>query len=800
MAMTDRLRNGSVMWCAALGITIAGLFAWAPSASAALTLTGGANATTTPSVATSITGFQIVGPAASTTPVKIHVTSGTVHVSATDGLTVSGNGTATLNLSGTVEDLNAALSTLTYTRGSTGTDTLEVALVNSTEVFFPDNDHLYKFVSGSYTWDEAKAAASSTIAYGARGYLATITSSDENSFVYTRISGDGWLAATDQYTEKRWVWDAGPEAGTYFFQENLSGGGANAEGGYNSWASGEPNDYNGGEDCGYMYASQNGHWNDYPCSTSQGYVVEFGAEGDLPSIVAKDISIVTADVPAVTSLSPANGAGDVSTAANLVIGFSKNVTAGTGDILIKKDADDSTAESIDVAGDQVTGGGTKSITIDPSDALAEGVTYYVLIPDTAFKDSSDNYYGGISARTTWAFTTADETAPSITALGATSTATTSSDIVWTTNEPASSRIAYSADTTYSSHTSESDTGTRVTDHRVALSGLVGCTNYHYKAVSADAAGNYATSSAAAFTTAGCPGGAEPSAATSTQVVVSSTSSAALTNTDRTFTVDTPADFTATSSSVIIQIKSMPTYPVLGSIGTPSADLSSAASIVFDVTALIDNTTVLDSFDAPVTITYRYTDADIEGLDENTLTMYHYHDGAWLPLDNCSVDTGANTISCSASSFSTFAIFGLPLAPVSGSAHRTPGTSIQSRVMNLISLGKTDEADALKDEWYWLFPQTARAESASSSLSVRDLELGMTGEDVRALQRLLNANGFTLAASGAGAPGSETDYFGALTRAAVTAYQKANGVAPTVGYFGPLTRASMTAAGLSGRWW
>jgi peptidoglycan hydrolase-like protein with peptidoglycan-binding domain len=86
------------------------------------------------------------------------------------------------------------------------------------------------------------------------------------------------------------------------------------------------------------------------------------------------------------------------------------------------------------------------------------------------------------------------------------------------------------------------------------------------------------------------------------------------------------------------------------------------------------------------------------------------------------------------------------------------------------------------------------------MSIRDLELGMIGNDVLALQKLLNASGFILASSGAGAPGSETTYFGTLTKAALGKYQAANGIFPTAGYFGPLTRAQMKDKALAGLWW
>jgi peptidoglycan hydrolase-like protein with peptidoglycan-binding domain len=72
----------------------------------------------------------------------------------------------------------------------------------------------------------------------------------------------------------------------------------------------------------------------------------------------------------------------------------------------------------------------------------------------------------------------------------------------------------------------------------------------------------------------------------------------------------------------------------------------------------------------------------------------------------------------------------------------------------------------------------------------DLSLGSQGPDVKTLQQFLNTHGFTIAASGAGSPGNESDYFGTLTQAALIKFQLAQDIHPAAGYFGPITRAAI----------
>ena len=70
------------------------------------------------------------------------------------------------------------------------------------------------------------------------------------------------------------------------------------------------------------------------------------------------------------------------------------------------------------------------------------------------------------------------------------------------------------------------------------------------------------------------------------------------------------------------------------------------------------------------------------------------------------------------------------------------------------------------------------------------QMGDSGGEVMYIQQFLNSHGAQVAATGAGSPGNESSYYGALTRAAVAKWQAANGVAPAAGYWGPITRAKV----------
>jgi hypothetical protein len=116
--------------------------------------------------------------------------------------------------------------------------------------------------------------------------------------------------------------------------------------------------------------------------------------------------------PSVSSLSPLDDATDVLPTANLVITFNEEVIADAGTITIY-DSGDALFEAIDVTSAQVTGSGTDTITIDPTDDFTELTNYYVLIDPGAFTDTANNDFAGITSNTSWNFGVKDNTPPTI---------------------------------------------------------------------------------------------------------------------------------------------------------------------------------------------------------------------------------------------------------------------------------------------------------------------------------------------------------------------------------------------------
>ncbi|WP_407271885.1 InlB B-repeat-containing protein [Radiobacillus sp. PE A8.2] len=199
------------------------------------------------------------------------------------------NGVLTLSGEASVEQYEDALQSITFDTTEIESTQRQISFTIGKALYFDPTQHFYEFVAAEgISWQDAKTAASKKSFYGREGYLATVTSAEENNFVTEKSRGAGWLGASDENNEGVWEWVTGPESGQQFWQGDGDGEITNdlyANWYVNSWS--EPNNDGNGEDYlhifgyGHQFTSWAtnaiGYWNDFAEeSPVDGYLVEYG--------------------------------------------------------------------------------------------------------------------------------------------------------------------------------------------------------------------------------------------------------------------------------------------------------------------------------------------------------------------------------------------------------------------------------------------------------------------------------------------------------------------------------------------
>lgn len=317
-----------------------------------LTVLNPANAAASGTMPTSmvadITNFKLLS-STGTTPsisnfsgsvrVVVTTTNGTSKITTTTGLTAPTGysssdwtaGAASLGFEGSLTNVNNAIATISY-KGTTAGSAASVQLsaISAGAAYNPDNGHYYEIVNNgsAINWATARANAKARTFNGLTGYLATITSQAEQTFLYSKTVTTGWIGASDGYdvsTNQIWKWADGPEAGQTFWTTACGTGAqgiCSSTGMYNFWNSGEPNGVNGSEDNGEFGFGSGGQWNDCQngCNRTQ-YIVEYGGAG---GTAAESFEATTT-----ISVETAPGAPTISSLTNTGSALSIAFTAGS---------------------------------------------------------------------------------------------------------------------------------------------------------------------------------------------------------------------------------------------------------------------------------------------------------------------------------------------------------------------------------------------------------------------------------------------------------------------------------------
>lgn len=232
---------------ASTGLTSVTTASFAVTVSAAA-ITAPTSTCVTTNTTTALSGISVGGLASgSTYLVSVALlnapTGGNLQITSNTGVTakygysvaINTNFTTTV-FTGLLADVNAVLATLRYVGGSANVSSTSVkvtaSLENASYVLNAFNGHFYYLNTNLLYYNTAttgaRDAAKAMSYQGQTGYLATITSTEENSFISTNIASASniWIGATDDLVEGAWKWDTSggsPEAGKQFWTGTSSG-------------------------------------------------------------------------------------------------------------------------------------------------------------------------------------------------------------------------------------------------------------------------------------------------------------------------------------------------------------------------------------------------------------------------------------------------------------------------------------------------------------------------------------------------------------------------------------------------
>jgi len=240
-------------------------------------------------------------------------------------------------------------------------------------------------------------------------------------------------------------------------------------------------------------------------------------------------------------------------------------------------------------------------------------------------------------------------------------------------------------------------------------------------------------------------------------------------------IDVPADAVTADTTVSITPTATTAAAVSTAVGSVPTGQSLVGGYVYNYSAASEGVAVT-TFSQAVSLTMTYTDTQIEGLDESTLSIHYWNETtqAWVALTT-TVDQANNTLTATTDHLTYFGIMGEEAeeeveeeAPVEEPEEETTAEIIarlKARIVEILALIAQVQARLAV-----LRGETVAGVPAGFTFKT-SLVLGMSSNDVKYLQIVLNRSPDTqIASSGVGSPGNETNYFGSLTKQAVIKFQ------------------------------
>jgi len=210
---------------------------------------------------------------------------------------------------------------------------------------------------------------------------------------------------------------------------------------------------------------------------------------------------------------------------------------------------------------------------------------------------------------------------------------------------------------------------------------------------------------------------------------------------------------AVSADTIVKVVSVTKDTILAVASIPAGKSLVSA---FDLSATSEGVAVI-TFEKDVTLTFTYTDEQIEGLDEETLKIYYWDGTQWATLPSV-VDTATNTVTGTTSHFTYYIVMASIIEIEEEKPAELTIEKLEAKIAELVK-----EIAALKVRIQQI--QLAKVIPADYKFE-KNLKYGQKSLDVKYLQEFLKAQGTEIYPEAL-----VTSYFGPLTRAAVIRFQE-----------------------------